>query len=81
MYHVPCARNTSQGAVRNITMQMRRLLALDKSIFRTCNDGYRHLQQPVLFPESVGRGNHQSRFQQRSLGSETVGQPSPLEIL
>ena len=62
MYHVPCARNTSQGAVRNITMQMRRLLALDKSIFGTYNDGDRHLQQPVPFPESVDRRNHQSRF-------------------
>ena len=62
MYHVPCARNTSQGAVRNITMQMRRLLALDKPVFGTYNDGDRHLQQPVPFPESVGRRNHQSRF-------------------
>src|ERR1700730_8471505 len=48
--------------MRNITMQMGRLLALDKSIFRTCNDGDRHLQQPVLFLESVRRRNHESRF-------------------
>ena len=34
-------------------MQMGRLLAFDKSIFRTCNNSDRHLQQPVLFLESV----------------------------
>jgi hypothetical protein len=40
--------------MRNITMQMGRLLAFDKSIFPTCDDGDRHLKQPVLFLESVG---------------------------
>ncbi len=36
-------------------MQMRGLLAFDKPIFRTCDDGYRHPQQPVLFLESACR--------------------------
>src|ERR1700704_754728 len=54
--------------MRNITMQMGRLLAFDNSIFRTCNDGDRHLQQPVLFLESVRRRNHESRFS--STGSD-----------
>ena len=62
MNHVSSVGNASQGAVRNITMEMGRLLAFDKSIFRTCNDGDRHLQQPVLFPESVRSRNHESRF-------------------
>ena len=48
MNHVSGIGNASQGAVRNITMEMGRLLAFNKSIFRTCNDGHRHLQQPVL---------------------------------
>ena len=47
--------------MRDITMQLGRLLAFDKPILRTCNNGHRHLQQPILFPKSVRRRNHESR--------------------
>src|ERR1700730_10541857 len=62
MHHVSCSRNASQRAVRNIPVQMGRLLAFDKSIFRTYNNSDRHLQQPVLFLESVSRRNHETPF-------------------
>ena len=62
-------------------MQMRGLLAFDKPIFRTCDDGYRHPQQPVLFLESACRRNHESRIQQHWLGFGTGAQPFPLETL
>ena len=52
--------------MRNVTMQMGRLLAFDKPIFRSCKDGHRHLQQPVLFLKSVRRRNHESRVSSTS---------------
>ena len=50
MNHVSCSGNTPQRAVRNVPVQMGRLLAFDKPIVRTRNNCDRDLQQPILFP-------------------------------
>jgi hypothetical protein len=62
MHHVSIGRDAAQEAVRNVTVKSGGLLTFDKSILRTCNDNDRHLQLPVAFPESAGRGDHESRF-------------------
>ena len=79
MDHVSCSGNTPQRAVRNVPVQMGRLLAFDKPIVRTCNNCDRHLQKPIPFPWCAD-GIDQPEFS--SAGSDLrQSRPSPLESL
>ena len=81
MHHVSSSRNTSQRAVRNLPAQMGRLLAFDDAIFRSCNDGNGHLQQPIVLFQGESRRDHQRGFGGARSKSETVEPPFPLETL